>query len=126
MSRRTIGLAVIVAFSVLTPVAYASPPDATSFGGLYDNTDFDDAVAFIAGPLGAVSVCPASMASRLQLANTSVSTLAPVSSGSGSGSSVRLTFTSSAAFGQLVVVRHHAPPAMVAEASRFQRWTGER
>jgi len=56
MSRRTIGLAVIVAFSVLTPVAYASPPDATSFGGLYDNTDFDDAVAFIAGPLGAVSV----------------------------------------------------------------------
>jgi len=83
MSRRTIGLAVIVAFSVLTPVAYASPPDATSFGGLYDNTDFDDAVAFIAGPLGAVSVCPASMASRLQLANTSVSTLAPVSSGPG-------------------------------------------
>src|SRR3984893_3145580 len=38
----------LVAITALTPLAYASPPDASWVQGIYDDADFDDVVVFIA------------------------------------------------------------------------------
>jgi len=46
----------VAAGLVLAPVAYASPPDQSWIGGLYDNADFDDVVLFITGNLAAIQL----------------------------------------------------------------------
>ncbi len=44
--RTTVGLAVllILVLGALVPMAFASPPDQSWLGGLYDNDDFDNVV----------------------------------------------------------------------------------
>jgi hypothetical protein len=54
---RLVALSLIAAGLALGPVAYASPPDPSWIGGLYDNADFDDVVLFITGNLGAIQPC---------------------------------------------------------------------
>ena len=39
-----IRLIIIVVLSVLTPLAYASPPDLTYVPGIWDDADYDDVV----------------------------------------------------------------------------------
>ena len=49
MPSRRILLVLLVAslFAMLTPAAYATPPDSTWMTGYWDDDDFDDAIAFI-------------------------------------------------------------------------------
>jgi hypothetical protein len=42
--RRFATLLLLVPLVWLTPLAYASPPDQTWIGGLYDDADYDDVV----------------------------------------------------------------------------------
>lgn len=46
---------------ILAPAAYASPPDPTWIGGLWDDGDFDDAIIAIAGA-SAIAATPLSLA----------------------------------------------------------------
>lgn len=55
--RCLITLVVIALLGVLTPAAYADPPDPTWLGGYWDDDDFDTAVAFITNA-SAISVSP--------------------------------------------------------------------
>jgi hypothetical protein len=42
--RSLLALLLLVPLVWLTPLAYASPPDQTWIGGLYDDADYDDVV----------------------------------------------------------------------------------
>jgi hypothetical protein len=44
---RTVVLALVLALSALTPLAYADPPDPTWVSGFFDDGDNDDAVFLI-------------------------------------------------------------------------------
>lgn len=46
-------LAILVV--VLTPIAYADPPDPSWLGGYWDDDDFDNVVAFIASASAVIS-----------------------------------------------------------------------
>ena len=48
----------LVAISVITPLAYASPPDPSWVKGIYDDADFDDVVVFITSAAGVVEPFP--------------------------------------------------------------------
>jgi hypothetical protein len=52
--HRLLCLGLVAVVVTLAPAAHASPPDDSSFGGLYDNADFDDVVLLITCNLGAV------------------------------------------------------------------------
>jgi hypothetical protein len=52
--RWWIALALLSVLTALTPLAYASPPDPSWIGGLYDDDDFDDAVIFVTSAVSAV------------------------------------------------------------------------
>ena len=54
MSRQLLGLILVAAVLVLTPLAEATPPDQTWIGGLYDNADYDDVVLLITGGVSTV------------------------------------------------------------------------
>ena len=43
-ARRTVGLLLVGVLVVLTALAYASPPDPSYLGGLWDDQDYDDVV----------------------------------------------------------------------------------
>jgi hypothetical protein len=40
--------------ALLTPLAYASPPDPTWIAGLWDDADYDDVVVLVASSSGAI------------------------------------------------------------------------
>jgi len=44
--------------AVLTPMAYASPPDPSWINGLYDGGDFDDVVVQITSGAGVIDLIP--------------------------------------------------------------------
>jgi uncharacterized caspase-like protein len=44
----------VVAISVIIPLAYASPPDPSWVEGIYDDADFDDVVVFLTSGAGVV------------------------------------------------------------------------
>jgi hypothetical protein len=46
--RRLIAFVVVGLLGVLTPVAYADPPDPTWLAGYWDDADFDTVVDFLA------------------------------------------------------------------------------
>src|SRR5260370_17258932 len=46
----------LMAISVITPLAFASPPDPSWVQGIYDDADFDDVVVFIASGAAVVEV----------------------------------------------------------------------
>jgi hypothetical protein len=46
----------LVAITVLTPLAFASPPDPSWVQGIYDDADFDDVVVFIASGAAVVEL----------------------------------------------------------------------
>jgi hypothetical protein len=48
----------LVAISLITPLAYASPPDPSWVKGIYDDADFDDVVVFIISGAGVVELFP--------------------------------------------------------------------
>ncbi len=48
----------LMAISVITPLAYASPPDPSWVQGIYDDADFDDVVVFITSGAGVVEPFP--------------------------------------------------------------------
>jgi hypothetical protein len=52
--RWWIALALLSVLTALTPLAYASPPDPSWIGGVYDDDDFDDAVIFVTSAVSAV------------------------------------------------------------------------
>ncbi len=47
--RRVLCVVLAILVVGLTPAAYADPPDPTWFAGYWDDDDFDNVVAFIAG-----------------------------------------------------------------------------
>ena len=49
---------------LLTPMAYASPPDPSWIAGLYDNADFDDVVLSVTSAVGIVELIPLADVSR--------------------------------------------------------------
>ena len=55
MSRQLLGMVVVAAVLVLTPLAEASPPDQTWIGGWYDNADYDDVVLMLTGGIPAAA-----------------------------------------------------------------------
>ena len=44
---RLVNLVLIATLAVLTPAAFASPPDPTWIAGLYDNGDHDDVILLV-------------------------------------------------------------------------------
>ncbi len=44
----------MVLTAVLTPLAYASPPDPSWIAGIYDNDDYDNVVSFVTSSNGAI------------------------------------------------------------------------
>jgi hypothetical protein len=53
MRSRGLWLLLLVGVVVtLTPLAYASPPDPSWIGGLYDDSDFDDVVVLLTSSVG--------------------------------------------------------------------------
>src|SRR5262249_52814864 len=50
--------ALIALATVLTSLAYASPPDPSWIHGVYDGDDFDDVVGLLTGGSGAVDPFP--------------------------------------------------------------------
>ena len=54
--RLTLLLAAVIV--LLTPLAYATPPDPSWIRGLYDGGDFDDVVVLITGGSGVVEQSP--------------------------------------------------------------------
>ncbi len=51
---RVVGI-LVLALLALVPLAYASPPDETWHGGLYDNGDYDDVVLAALGATGTLA-----------------------------------------------------------------------
>ena len=52
--RWLIALALLGVLTALTPLAYASPPDPSWIGGVYDDDDLDDVVIFVTSAFSAV------------------------------------------------------------------------
>src|SRR5262245_51443033 len=50
-------LLLVAVYALLSPLAAATPPDPSWVSGLYDDSDFDNVVAFIGGLVG-VSAAP--------------------------------------------------------------------
>ncbi len=65
MRRRLPALLLLGSLVALIPLAYASPPDQTWLGGLYDDADFDDVVLAITSAAGAFEPAPLSLLSPL-------------------------------------------------------------
>jgi hypothetical protein len=59
VALRLLVLLVIVGVAVLTPLAYASPPDPLWLGGYWDDDDFDSVVIFVTGHIHALAVARA-------------------------------------------------------------------
>jgi hypothetical protein len=73
-ARRLLAGLLAVLVVVLTPLAYADPPDPSWLGGYWDDDDFDNVVAFIASasailspPVVDAGLCSAS-AGRVEVA----------------------------------------------------------
>jgi hypothetical protein len=58
MRPKYCALLIITAVVVLTPLAYATPPDPSWIRGLYDGGDFDDVVVFVTSGVGAIEPFP--------------------------------------------------------------------
>ena len=56
---------------VLTPLAYASPPDPSWIRGLYDDADYDDVVVLVTSDAGVVG--PVSLSDLRHVPNATVS-----------------------------------------------------
>jgi len=58
--RLTLGVAplLFLVLPLLTPMAYASPPDPSWIHGLYDGGDFDDVVVLVTSGAGVVELTP--------------------------------------------------------------------
>jgi len=54
MLQFALSVLTLLTFGTITPLAYATPPDQTWIGGLYDHADYDDAVLAILGVDGAL------------------------------------------------------------------------
>ena len=62
--RPPVAWAVLAAVVALVPLAYASPPDPSWIGGLYDDADYDDVILLVlatadAVPTGVPTLAPA-------------------------------------------------------------------
>ncbi len=62
-SRLPVAVLLLITLFAVGPLAYASPPDPTWIGGLYDADDYDDVVVAVssttaASPLGSTVVTP--------------------------------------------------------------------
>jgi len=57
--------------AVLTPLAYASPPDPSWIRGLYDDADYDNVVALVTSDAGVVG--PVSLSDLRPVPNATVS-----------------------------------------------------
>jgi len=58
--RLTVGVNAVLFFVIplLTPMAYASPPDPSWIHGVYDGGDFDDVVVLVTSGAGIVELSP--------------------------------------------------------------------
>jgi hypothetical protein len=56
MSRRLLLLLLLGLAALLTPLAYASPPDPLWMGGYWDDDDFDDVVTFVTSNVHALAI----------------------------------------------------------------------
>ena len=57
--QRLAALLLLASAVALLPLAYASPPDPTWIGGLYDDADYDDVVLAVTSVAGTIEVAPA-------------------------------------------------------------------
>jgi len=77
MSRRCWApLSLVGILVVLTPLAYASPPDPSWIRGLYDGGDFDDVVVLLTSGLGVVEPFPLVGLDLIQVARDRVAPIA--------------------------------------------------
>lgn len=58
MRLRYVLLVLAACITVLTPLAYASPPDPSWIKGVYDDDDFDNVVVIVTSGVGAVASQP--------------------------------------------------------------------
>ena len=61
MRRAVVGtllIGLVIVLAVLTPLAYASPPDPTWISGFFDDGDNDDAVFFITSSTATLEALP--------------------------------------------------------------------
>jgi len=60
VSRSWLALALLLAVVLLTPLAYASPPDPVWVSGYFDDADYDDVVVLVTSSGAAVDPFPLS------------------------------------------------------------------
>ena len=58
VSRSWLALALLLAVVLLTPLAYASPPDPVWVSGYFDDADYDDVVVLVTSSGAAVDPFP--------------------------------------------------------------------
>jgi len=60
LRRTTVGVTpiLLLVIGLLTPMAYASPPDPSWIKGIYDGADFDDVVVLVTLGVGVVELAP--------------------------------------------------------------------
>src|SRR5437762_622616 len=83
LAAHLLGLTLICRVAVLTPLAYAAPPDHTYPAAYWDNDDFDDVVVFISHTCGLVDVSASHIptcegVARLELPSATVTPTADV------------------------------------------------
>ena len=49
---RTLAISLAAVLCALVPLAYATPPDPTYVGGLWDDDDYDDVVVLVTSSIG--------------------------------------------------------------------------
>ncbi len=87
--KRWLGLSLLVVLTVatLTPLAYATPPDQTWIGGLYDNADYDDVVVLATSTASVENTPPQH---RFELLRIVVATITALGAGRVASPSVSL------------------------------------